>query len=97
MDTKHADLLQINETDNHKANDESKLTKMRSLIDNMQLQIQLAIKSGAKVWPDLYQAPDLMAKLAAKTIHTLPSSRQRLILRFLLALTYCLKLLKTLL
>ena len=81
MDTKHADLLQINETD-QKANDESKLTKMRSLIDNMQLQIQLAIKSGAKVWPDLYQAPELMEKLAAKNIHSLPTSRQRLILRF---------------
>lgn len=82
MDTKATDLLQINETD-PVARDESKLTKMRSLIDNMQLQIQLAIKSGAKVWPDLYQAPKLMEKLAAKTMSTLPPSRQRLILRFI--------------
>ena len=40
MDTRATDLLQINETD-HVTKDESKLTKMRSLIDNMQLQIQL--------------------------------------------------------
>ena len=90
LDTDAADMLQINEIEaDHK--EESGLTRVRSLIENMQLQIQLALKSGAKVWPDMYQMPNLIEKLSLKTMDKLPPSRQRLILRQLLGpmVQYC--------
>ena len=90
LDTDAADMLQINEIEADQK-EESGLTRVRSLIENMQLQIQLALKSGAKVWPDMYQMPNLIEKLSLKTMDKLPPSRQRLILRQLLGpmVQYC--------
>ena len=91
LDTDSTDLLQINETDCLDRKDENGLTRVRSLIDNMQLQIQLCCKSGAKVWPNLYQMPGLLEKLSVKTMDKTPLSRQKLVLRQLYSpiVQYC--------
>ena len=32
-------------------------TRLRSVLENAQQQIQLVIANGAKIWPDLYHMP----------------------------------------
>ena len=55
--------------------------RFRSLIENMQQQIQLALQSGAKVWPELYSMPQLYEMLCVGQLRHLPASRQRLVIR----------------
>ena len=60
-----ADLAQINQTEKEDSEQDGKKephTRLRSLCENFQQQIQLALQWGAKVWPELYTLPGLVGR-----------------------------------
>ena len=63
LDMEAADLAQINQTDKEESEQDGKKEpqiRLRSLCENFQQQIQLALQWGAKVWPELYMLPGLI-------------------------------------
>lgn len=87
LDTETQDWAQVNQTDSAYDSSGEKRephTRLRSVLENMQQQLQLVIANGAKVWPDLYNMPNLYEMLAVKTLPQLPCTRQRLVIRQLL-------------